>query len=147
MATKADEKPTTFATPSAEHYAEPEDIQRPPYFGEREEPARPEGPVAHLLAEHLQGKANLCVNAERHYDLNLDGPPPPSAQKWLEDEVVKLKAAPDCPQQLAAAADRLEPKMAEDFLRRRVAASWTVGSIRNALRDWGLWPRARPPKS
>lgn len=101
----------------------------------------------HFVEVVLQGESDIHVDAQRHRDLNLDGPPPLSAPKFLELALAQLKDAPDCPQKVTDAARRLAPEMLEAFLRRQVDAAWDWRSIKNALLNWGYWPRVRSPKS
>jgi hypothetical protein len=101
----------------------------------------------HFIEARFAGAGGLSANLNRHHNLNLDGPPPLSAQAWLEDALDRLKAAPDCPQKVTDAARRLAPEMAEAFLRRQCDRKWTAKFIENNLITWGWWQRTRPRKS
>jgi hypothetical protein len=103
-------------------------------------------PQAQSAEATFVGAGDLHVDAQRHHDLNLDGPPPLSGQSWLKDAVERLKSAPDCPQRVTDAGRRLEPEMAEAFLRRQCDEAWIAQSIENNLIAWGWWPRTRPRK-
>jgi hypothetical protein len=98
-----------------------------------------------LTKAPLAGTGVLSVHAERQYVLNLDGPPPLPAKEWLEAAAKRMKARPDCPDQITQAAQQLEPEMHEAFIRRQCDDEWVWGAIKNKLLTWGLWPRRRSP--
>jgi len=100
----------------------------------------------HFSRTVLVGKVGGRVDSGRSVPLLIDGPPPPSAQDWLENAVDRLKATPDCPQRVTDAAQRLEKEMAEAFRRRQCDAVWDWRSIKNSLITLDWWPRTRPLK-
>jgi hypothetical protein len=100
----------------------------------------------HLAAATFAGEVGGRGDAGRSVPVLIDGPPPPSAQDWLESAVDRLKSTPDCPQRVTDAARRLEKEMAEAFLRRQCDEAMVSGAIKNSLVTKGLWPRTRPLK-
>ena len=94
----------------------------------------------------LGGKGGTHADSGRSATVLLDGPPPQSAARWLDDAVARMKAAPDCPEKITYAARRLEKEMAEAFSRRQCDQLWVWGVIKTNLLTWGLWSRTRPIK-
>jgi hypothetical protein len=94
----------------------------------------------------LAGEGGTIADSQRHYDLNLDGPPPLTAKEWLEAAAKRMKARPDRPTLITQAARQLESEMHEAFLRRQCDEEWVWAAIKNKLRTWDLWPRRRPPR-
>jgi hypothetical protein len=103
--------------------------------------------VAHGGEAMLEGTGGFPVDAERHHDLNLDGPPPPAARVWLREAATRLASATDCPVRVTDAARLLEKEMREAFLRRWVDEAWSAMSIKNFLIHEKFWPRTRRPKT
>jgi hypothetical protein len=135
---KAKRKSTTPAPlPREQPYNEPEDIRRPPYFGERE-------PVVWAAEVHERLKITVCADARRSHSVDLDVVVP-SGEEWLRVAAERLRASSDCPYQVTEAAQQLESAMHEAFIRRQCDERWGSGGIKNKLRDWGLWPRRRRP--
>jgi hypothetical protein len=106
--------------------------------------------AAPALSEIHSAAAALSIGSDFHAEaerwgtrfIRLD--PPMPAALWLQRKADQLKTAPDCPARITDAARWLAPKMEEAFQKRECDAVWTVRSIENALRDWGLWLPARP---
>ena len=102
-------------------------------------------PKVHSGEVKIRSQSGVPASADRYRTVNIDCPLP-SAQKWLETALDRLKAAPDCPQEITEAARRLEHEMAEAFRRRQVDAAWGWGHIKNTLTTFELWKRTRLKK-
>jgi len=103
-------------------------------------------PKVHAAEGRAAGTGGAQAEADPGYIWRRSDPPPLSGQDWLKGAVERLKGAPDCPQKVSAAARRIEPEMAEAFLRRQCEERWIAKSIENNLITWGWWPRTRPRK-
>jgi hypothetical protein len=112
---------------------------------ETDEKDKPRVPKVHSGEAPVRSETSVITDADRYTKVNIDSPLP-SPLKWLENALARLKATPDCPQEITEAARRLESEMAEAFRRRQVDATWGRGHIKNMLTTLGLWKRTRTPK-
>jgi hypothetical protein len=93
----------------------------------------------------IRAQSGLTALVGHFHLIDLDKKPQP-APAWVKQTVDWLKAAPDRPTRIDAAAQWLAAKMLQAFRRGQVDACWTQKSLENHLRKHNLWNRARRPR-